>query len=1630
MAIIHVYKNQITSEFETLQVEEGKKVSDIKDLLNLPKIEVYNQKTQKTTYKKQGLEDCSIFVNGIEQDESYEIKESDIISVYPRQYNEDVTGGALAILTGIGAVVLGLFTGGVGFLAFGIVGAVFILGGAFQMTRGLEELKGTTKTIKDGDESEALLSLRGGKNQSIIGQRFPVVIGKHLITPFIVGAPYQEISSKDGIGDIIYQKQLLVLGYSPLKVTDVKFEENIVCYNKTTNINGIEEKRDTLFHGKLIGSDILPKWENNDISLEILQDFNSTSINDIYGTIYPAVVKSKEADANIFHIYDKDLESHAQVIYKNTSFKGGFRTNTVKFSDSCPYKIEVELDFTSGLFATNNYSDDSVSEPRYYNIPCNIAVQWRYVNKKDQPSSSAEDPSGWISFTQCTDASLVEYTKEMASDDISRNGGLTPGTSSDYNQKWIGAKCFTFGNYDNTSYKKGTVNINERRYVASYEFSAEEARKLCDNENYLDVVEVRVVRLTPAYIDETKSVSSDSKWSNKSYQDLCKWTMLRTFCFDKEEFEKNNTQNPSEFPLRPLSISDMRKFCLLAVSVKPDKVGSIANALESINVIATSLSPNYVEEKWVPEVSKSFDYYINEKDSTGNIVTTSITKEEYLTKINNGEEAFKAKKGNDFVEKIKSEIFVAENKNDKGYILPTTIENKYVSSNPASGLMLTMLGGHLGVDAKDYTDFDMNSVSKLYKFCEDVVDGRPDEKSPDGLKHIPYHCDGILSSEQKLSTVLTQILITGRSVLSYDNKGCFRVIVDEPKKYPELVLSQQNCISSSNSKNLDDSISGFNMTFIDEDDGYDTNTLGVMADGEDYKNPKKEVTDYNIPFITNRDHLWSLGRYVLANNLLQREIYTRVVGKIGRLLKYGSYVLLRDETISVGTDKGGRIQYLIEDESQIYGFVIDEVYEYTGELDGERCKKGLVLVQPQEFGYSRCVTLRMCTPEGVVTKDGSVLIPTIGQTNIVILEDPIQKSDDGEDMFIDGQWVKVCPKEGNIVEFGNVGEITKGAMVTSIKPSDKGTFTISLCAYNDTLYNYGKELPVIQNKKQIIESNVEDIQLTEYVKKTDIQEEISGNINSALSQLADKKDPEKPVVTNVIPEKTGIRLIASIPDKKQNAVQFVKWEVDKGEGYVPLVDTSELSGFYYFNNEYLEDSVLATWKFRARVFNVYSRYSEYSDEAYADLTHYGTWKLSKPLIFTQVIDRTAVLSFVMSSRSDNKEVYGNIRYKLVIQRFGNSDIADTEDYVEPDTAWYKPATQASAYESEDNYKQGEAVEAVDGLEVYSSFSQTLPLVGQTNKNSVATEYRYKVVAFNEAGYSVESEVVSVTALPTNLADIVHSNEDYKDLYVQRLSAISANIGLISQGGFGSFKKAENYWALSDLSAEDTGIEGGVKKGAFRVGGKSQYILVEPISKDGVEDYNVSVKAGNLKFESDKTDVDGSLIAYDNYDPTKETRIRLTSKGLEFQKAISFDETGVANAYKSCGFVRQSPSGSLMVTNTEIDDVTLPQERITLDKNTAVYHFDADLKDTHGGNAADLMFDGMRLIVADESPLSSAVYRGTIYAPVKNKSCAFFTKSNRLYLGNQFIINTDGTVIDARDFDNALGIETGIFKIQR
>ena len=294
---------------------------------------------------------------------------------------------------------------------------------------------------------------------------------------------------------------------------------------------------------------------------------------------------------------------------------------------------------------------------------------------------------------------------------------------------------------------------------------------------------------------------------------------------------------------------------------------------------------------------------------------------------------------------------------------------------------------------------------------------------------------------------------------------------------------------------------------------------------------------------------------------------------------------------------------------------------------------------------------------------------------------------------------------------------------------------------------------------------------------------------------------------------------------------------------------------------------------------------------------------------------------------------------------------------------------------------------------------------------VPTTYVYSIQMTNESGnLSNLLDEIEVTAQPTNISDIVHSHEHYKDLYVEKLSAINANLGMISQGGMGEFKDWKNFWALSDLSAEDSGVAGGVKKGSFRVGGDDQFLEVMP-DPDHEGQYLITLQAGNITLTSgsDASFKQGTYI-YDKVDPRK--RLALTSTGIMAQQNISQTEV---EDWVNMAEVRTDELGNMIITNS--DDAPV----VGVQANGTIYHFDDNSHPFYeeGGtsNPQSLSGDGAVVPIDDDAVIkqisSSKCYQGTVQKNIGSftGTMVFFSKSNMVKPNDEQMIRITGAVDD-------------------
>ncbi|MCK9576369.1 MAG: hypothetical protein M0R51_10650, partial [Clostridia bacterium] len=281
MAIIRINKNIFSDESQEKHVESGKTIEEClcdfnNPVFNKGNVEVYDCDTGETTYAEISDDDeylnAVIIVNGEDKGLDYVIKENDIVSVTFYPGNGDtgtiwkniglavagvalIAGGiALSVwsggsLTGVGLELAkygGMFIGlaGAGLVATSVMGFV---SGDFLPSTIWDYL---TKKLNDGSNSSGkslkqIPNVRNAKNETIIGNTIPFVMGTQQVAPFITGSPFYDISGDRGT--VQYITLLYCVGYAPLKLTDFKLSNIYLARNQDVTSGD----HDTVMHGML-----------------------------------------------------------------------------------------------------------------------------------------------------------------------------------------------------------------------------------------------------------------------------------------------------------------------------------------------------------------------------------------------------------------------------------------------------------------------------------------------------------------------------------------------------------------------------------------------------------------------------------------------------------------------------------------------------------------------------------------------------------------------------------------------------------------------------------------------------------------------------------------------------------------------------------------------------------------------------------------------------------------------------------------------------------------------------------------------------------------------------------------------------------------------------------------------------------------------------------------------------------------------------------------------------------------------------------------------------------------------------------------------------------------------------------
>ena len=175
--------------------------------------------------------------------------------------------GGWAMVGVVLSIALAPFTGGAS-LAFtpwlvGVAAAGFGTAFIIEANQQLGAL------LSGAPGAESTPSIRGGRNRVAPWGKVPIVLGKHLVVPLYGARPYTELGTESGGAGTtdIYLRQLFVVGYGPLRLSQFKIGESLLATNSAAVRNGAITI-DGVFSG---------------VDLEVYQDGTAP-------TLYPGVV--------------------------------------------------------------------------------------------------------------------------------------------------------------------------------------------------------------------------------------------------------------------------------------------------------------------------------------------------------------------------------------------------------------------------------------------------------------------------------------------------------------------------------------------------------------------------------------------------------------------------------------------------------------------------------------------------------------------------------------------------------------------------------------------------------------------------------------------------------------------------------------------------------------------------------------------------------------------------------------------------------------------------------------------------------------------------------------------------------------------------------------------------------------------------------------------------------------------------------------------------------------------------------------------------------------------------------------------------------------------------------------------
>ena len=1489
-AIINIFDSAFTDEHRKIKVEAGLKIEEVDSL---------------------DWENTLIYVNGFERKKGYRVRDNDVVTI--RQFPSDQGSGGANTAQVLGWMFMPV-TSAIHYFSTGSTeGALLGIGHAIDNAIRNAFSQTPTDTNEVG-QGEKIPTVSGAKNRSGANQSIPLLLGETMYTPITLSQVYTDIDPSDGTdGENQYLHALYCLGYKNIDVKSVAlgiYKLSLDEHNGTSgslNCGNSEKKvvtRDRTLAGDWIGVAgfvIIPvnfdgveiQSVNRIVSYSLTAEYGShiNAIMSTAGTSYliPCSITSVTINnGNIFvqtnapswfyvrikgqivvNCTTKDVYSTLHylkddVVESGVVKKKGYKQQLELRQDNnevslYPQKVVQENSGTELMHPEG--VDPLIVTPFSAKYPQKIQLEVMFQNlvhfddDGTQLTTEVEICAGYSLDGGVSFSPFSAFTPSSSAISVTNEGTVSDALGTYRVTKFRGCK------------NKAMRFIAEKTFTFNEVFNIPEGTVKCKN----NVIEFRIWRK-----GEDVSVT-DSK-----YQYKCFFSSIRTWCYDYkatlEQYEEQGTQ--SLVIQRPIIEKYRNMTARLGFKIRAGD--EISGTIKELNVLMESRA-RYC----------------------------TITE-------SNGEKTFTW--------------------SGTGQSNPYALAYTKPTSNPASLALMVLQHEMRGEFAYTDDNIDLVSFGKFYEWCEQT------DTTLINAGGRKFTANGVVSRPTKTIDLVNQILNCGHGKLVI-NGNKYGVLFDKPDETPVMILNNQNVLEAKNTKNFLEDIDGYSCKFIDSLNDYQEDTQIFVPTDLDKDPSEYKLESIELPWITDVKRAYRMCMYMLACRKTRPETWERKLGVDGNLIDVGSLVTVQDDTIVVGIGDGAQITEVNEENGDIvsievdYGFTVTDTTKTYGVTIQHADALGGVKVRTYELApFSTTgtkTTLVFAEPidSETVIKPNENDVVSFGiydkvTTDAIVLSK--KSNNDGTFTFV------LVPYQDDLYlsEYGVIPEFQSN--VTS--PTDAGVEVseelppVTLDQVGEVaeaVINEGTDTPPSAPTNLVAVADEIGIQL----KWTPVA---NNGINNVIKHYVIEKSTDSGTTW------------AELGTTFNSDYMYVFRRTGEGaEGYpessvfatwrfrIKAVNVYGYSSTYLMSDVDVSD--YGTW-----IVPNFTVQTEVVDRtAILTAVYIGT-------VPPKIYGHNKLKVWI--SREGNKDTEGGRTFNQILGVTPDIENENRIWYTPEFSQSVMPSDTEDTEKNYHHFKEvsGELVADTEPFESDSyKVSHTLPLIGQCprlyNGNTyvtfacnaedtaevplnpqtndvihytgttgtlesgkyyiylndswveliykkptiVPTEYYYKVTISNESGSSKTVNDTSILALCTNIADIVHSHEHYKDLYVEKLSAINANIGMISQGGMGSFEDMLNCWALSDLSAEDSGVLGGVKKGTFRVGGLNEYFRVTP---QGNGKYKIELRAGNIELT---TDVDGqNAMDFQSgtyiYNNDKTARLQLSAEGITAQKQIVSD----------------------------------------------------------------------------------------------------------------------------------------------